>query len=164
MDLPVSIQTSDDVKALFDYRDGQLFWKVKPRVNVSLGSVAGWLNEKTGYLKISYQRKSYLAHRLIFLYHHGYLPEIVDHIDNNQTNNQIENLRNASKSENGWNRNVNKNNKLGVKGVVFVDGGYRATICSNKKTKYLGRYKTLEQAKKIVSEARDKYHQEYARQ
>jgi len=56
---------------------------------------------------------------LIFLYHHGYLPKFVDHIDGNKKNNRIENLREATKSQNAMNQKVSTRNTSGIKGVMW---------------------------------------------
>ena len=48
-----------------------------------------------------------------------YIPNIVDHIDGNSSNNCIENLRDANKAQNGWNSKLNKNNSSGIRGVSW---------------------------------------------
>ncbi len=45
--------------------------------------------------------------------------KFVDHIDNCKTNNNIENLRWATCSENGQNKNMRKNNTSGMKGALW---------------------------------------------
>ena len=81
--------TQDYVKQLFEYRDGELYWKVKYSQRVKIGAKAGALDGDE-YFRISINGKRYLNHRLIFLMHHGYLPEYLDHIDGNPSNNKIE--------------------------------------------------------------------------
>ena len=85
--------TQKEVCDYFDYVDGILYWKVQKANAIKIGQAAGSLDERTGYYRIHINSKMYKTHRLIFLYHHGYLPNYVDHIDNNRTNNRIENLR-----------------------------------------------------------------------
>jgi len=48
------------------------------------------------YLRVCIDGKPQALHRMIFLYHHGYLPKVTDHIDGNRLNNRIENLRDVS--------------------------------------------------------------------
>ena len=100
--------TKDNVKELFDYKDGNLYWK-------KTGKKAGCA---TQYVRVGYQKKKYLAHRIIWLWHNGEWPDVCDHIDQNPLNNRIENLRSVTKAEN------NLNNKAA--GVAFDkrSGGY----------------------------------------
>ena len=63
---------------------------------------------------------------------------LIDHIDNNKTNNHIDNLRLATHSENICNQKVNKNNlSTGYKNIKLINGikcnTYRVSI--KKKTK-----------------------------
>lgn len=113
--------TQDLVKELFTYKNGNLYWKVHiPRSTMKINDKAGSLNKNNGYYKIKINQKLYLGHRLIFLYHHGYLPKYVDHIDGNKQNNNIENLREITKSQNGMNRKSNKNSSSKYKGVSWA--------------------------------------------
>lgn len=106
------------VKDLFDYYDGKLFWKVRKSDKTKIGSEAG-SKQSNGYVKIRIDGKSYRLHRLVYLYHHGILPEYIDHIDGNPSNNLIENLRPATLRENGLNRTKQLNNTSGYKGVYL---------------------------------------------
>lgn len=95
--------TQKYVRSLFDYKDGNLYWKVRKAYRIKIGDLAGYVNI-TGYQEVIIDGKSYKAHRLIFLYHHGYLPKFLDHIDCNKLNNDINNLREATKSQNKMNQ------------------------------------------------------------
>ena len=87
---------------LFDYKDGQLLNKTKRRSQVEIGAPAGHKTVR-GYVNIRVDGKMYKAHRLIYLYHHGVMPDMVDHIDCDRANNRIENLRRLHQSEReGW--------------------------------------------------------------
>src|SRR6266852_7527020 len=55
------------------------------------------------YIHINIDRKTYKGHRLAWLYIHGYMPDFVDHKDNNGLHNWITNLREATRSQNGAN-------------------------------------------------------------
>lgn len=64
-----------------------------------------WLDKSSGYYKNA-QVKPHSLHRQVWIYHNGDIPQgyVIDHIDRNRANNQIENLRLATQSEN--NKNV----------------------------------------------------------
>jgi hypothetical protein len=139
---------------VFSYQDGELIRK---------GKVAGSIN-KRGYRCIYLDTKIYKAHRLIFLYHHGYLPEQVDHVDGNKLNNRIENLRAANNSVNMMNRGLMKNNTSGSKGVFWCKDyqKWRVAVRINKKLRSFGRFEDIELAELVAIEVRNKYHKEFA--
>ena len=74
------------------------------------------------------QRHLLYLHQLVFLVNHGYLPTIVDHIDNDITNNSIDNLRGVTYSQNAMNRKIGKNNTSGFKGITKNGNGWRSQI------------------------------------
>ena len=140
--------TQKQVKELFDYRDGELYWKESRGNRVRAGDLAGYV-QNNGYRAININNKLYKAHRLIFLYHHGYLPKTLDHIDGDRLNNSIGNLREATNGENQMNRKKNKsmNEKTTTskyKGVTWDKDKqkWRSRIQNNKKLKHLGYFKS----------------------
>ena len=74
---------------LFEYRDGALYWRVKPCRRDPIGMKAGAFDASRGYTTVGYQRKRYYIHRLIFLMHNGFMPSEVDHIDGDKSNNRV---------------------------------------------------------------------------
>lgn len=158
------ILSQEYLKQLFDYKDGHLYWKVAKSKNTIIDSKTG-STDKYGYLRTSIDGKSYKTHRLIFLYHHGYLPYRVDHADNNPKNNQINNLRQATVSQNQYNQKLRSDNKSGCKGVYWIsrEKKWAVSLYVAKEKKNLGYFDDLELACLVAQEARDKYHGEYAR-
>ena len=138
--------TQEYVRSLFNYRDRNLYWKVKKANNVKIGDLAGNVN-KRGYRAIRINSKPYLAHRLIFLWHHGHIPEFLDHIDCNPSNNAIDNLREATRSQNYGNSKKQKfyNDKPTssiYKGVSLhkATKKWEVQIMINGKKKHIGRF------------------------
>ena len=156
------IITQDYVKQLFEYRDGVLYWKVN-KGKVRLGQKAGTLNNN--YYRVQINGKQYRNHRIIFLMHHGFLPKHLDHIDGNKLNNKIENLREATHSQNMMNVKIKKNNTSGTKGVCFDKQRKKwlVRITIQNKDIHLGRFDDLELAELVAIEGRDKYHKSFAR-
>lgn len=137
--------TQDLLKELFDYReDGNLIRRVTKAPNAKNGDVAGWISPNE-YSQVSINNKLYLTHRVIFLYHHGYLPKEIDHVDRDPSNNQIENLREITKSQNQMNAKKHKDGcSSRFKGVNynFQNKNWAAKITIDYKQKYLGSYKS----------------------
>lgn len=109
----------EQVREKFNYHNGELIWRYSPSNNTPAGSVAGSLNSN-GYLLVSVNDITYRVHRLIWLWHYGYLPENdIDHINRDKSYNFIENLREVSRQCNMRNIGNLKNNTSGVKGVYW---------------------------------------------
>ena len=102
--------TQEIVKEHFDYDPSGWLIRKKAYRNVGVGKRAGWIG-LDGYVAIMFQRKVIRAHRLIFLWHHGYLPALIDHIDGDKANNKIENLRETTKRANSLNSERSRNAK-----------------------------------------------------
>jgi hypothetical protein len=157
--------TQQLLKELFYYRDGELYWKFSVSRNVKAGAIAGTV-KGNGYRNIKIKSKQYLVHRIIFLYHHGYVPEFLDHINTNKLDNRIENLREATKEQNNRNCPKRKDNTSGIKGVHWDSATKKwlaKVAVGNGVQKYLGRYDDIELAQLVIEEARDKYHKEFAK-
>lgn len=139
---------------LFEYRDGHLYW-LKPNSNrVKIGQKAGSEDNK-GYRRVRVSGKDYLAHRLIFLYHHGWLPEFVDHKDRDPRNNRIENLRPLTHSQNIAN-GKSTTSSSGYRGVTALKNGkFVAQIMKNYKNHHLGQFDSAEEAHQAYLRARD---------
>lgn len=141
---------------------GLLTWKVS-RGKAKAGNIAGVLDIKNGYIKISVYGKSYSAHRLAFLYIHGkFNKNEIDHINGIKNDNRLENLREVSHAENQQNRRKpNSINKTGYLGVSLYkkSNQFRAFICVNKINRHLGIFDTPEQAHEAYLNAKRKLHE-----
>ena len=160
--------TQERLKELFDYQDGNLVWKVKKASCVNIGTIAGWANRDVHgqqYMNIQLDKKAYKLHRLVFMYHYGYFPLKVDHIDGNRFNNKIENLREVNASQNAQNSKFRKSNKSGYKNVSFEkrNNKWRVTLQVDGVAKSFGYYEDIELAGLVAAEARNKFCGQYAR-
>jgi len=152
--------TQTNLHNYFDYKEGVLYWKVSKKC-VNKGGIAGHADCLRPYVRITIDGQKYLAHRLIFMMFHGYIPEIIDHINGNKNDNRIENLRAATKSQNNYNTKP-KNN---FKNVSFYarTGKWQVQIRYDKKVLHLGYFDNVELAELVATEARNKYHGKFAR-
>jgi len=114
------------------------------------------------------ESKKLTVHRLVCSAFHlnPHSKPCVDHIDNNKTNNHIQNLRWVTHSENGMNQSKHCNNKSGATGVYWHKHGKKwcATIQIDGITKHLGYFRSLEKAKKARITAVDKMFGSFANQ
>jgi hypothetical protein len=153
--------TQDYLCQLFDYKNGELFWKNHKYKALNGRKVGANLE---GYVVTAIKKKPIYNHRIIFMMFHGYFPYHIDHINGIKNDNRIENLRPATKIQNAYNRKTSKNNTSGAKGVRWDKKLNRwiAKINVDGKQKYFGSFKDIELAELVVTEARNKYHGEFA--
>lgn len=126
----------------------------------------GCINSQ-GYLRVKIGRQVYLAHRLVWkIYTGNEPPPMIDHIDGDPLNNRISNLREASHGNNQQNKGRQINNTSGHKGVSWsrAHKSWQASIMNAGESVWLGRYKILDDAVKVVADARNRLHGEFARQ
>ena len=156
--------TKEFLHEIFDYSDGMLIWKSQLSYRGKVGTVAGNLR-KDGYRQIGIKKTDYLAHRLIYLYFYGEMPNYVDHIDGNPQNNKIENLRKCTNQQNSFNAATSKNNTSGIKGVSWDKSRkkWQAKCMMNRKTIHLGRFDDRESAALALRSWREQNHGQFAR-
>ena len=166
------ILTQEDVKELFEYRDGDLYWKIdiycgeSNKIHkIKIGDKAGGIRLKQNiyYKVVTYQGIKYKISRLIFLMFNGYLPEYITYKDGNTSNTRIENLIEANLSQVSCRRKLPVNKTTDYRGVHFIkiNNKYKASITVYRKTINLGCYDTPEEASKVYEEARLKYRGEF---
>lgn len=117
-------------------------------------TLSGSKKNNNQYYTIDIKRKKLKVHRLFFYHRHGYLPNLVDHKDRNRINNNIENLRELTKSENSRNADKMKTETTSkYKGVCWVNKRKRweARVQVNGKSKFLGYFKDEDEAGEIVN-------------
>lgn len=149
-------------KEFFEYKDGTLIWRKTSGTRGLKGSVAG-KKRKDGYYDVGLKGKYYLVHRIIYALHNNYLPEIVDHINRDVSDNRIENLRESDYNKNIWNSGISTSNKSGVKGIRKTKNNkYEARIAINGKTIQVGTFESIDVAKAALQLVRQKEHGEHA--
>ena len=135
------------VQHYFTYAGGKLFWKNTSNKRTDLKNKQVGNISDPGYYKTSINNTSYYVHQLIFLYHHGVMPEMVDHENHNRLDNRIENLRGVDRNTSARNYPKRIDNKTGQTGVLRTKfGKYRAYINYDKVRYQLGEYVLLADA------------------
>lgn len=143
--------TQEYVRSLFEYdpETGVLTWKERPREHFSsdriwngtntrcAGRPTGRRANSDGYLDVCIDGVLYKAHRIIWLWCNGTMPNEVDHDNGVRSDNRIDNLRDSSRAGNMKNKGMRKDNRSGVTGVgwhakdrrwvahIKVDGKFR---------------------------------------
>jgi len=116
--------------------------------------------DKKDYRCVRINNKLYSYHRLVYFLHNNdwdihdtCCDNSIDHIDRDKSNNNIENLRNATHKQNMWNRDC--------KGYSFNKGRgkYEAKIMVEGKKKYLGLFMTERAAAEAYLQAKAVHHQ-----
>ena len=144
--------------------DGEIYaWKCARVKNPYWRKIKYGVN-KDGYYysRLTHNKiqKCYQVHRVIYKFnnpewdiHDSSSDNQVDHIDNCRTNNNIENLRIVTNSE-------NQQNRPSTKGYHFCknEQKYKSSIQINKKPIHLGYYDTIDEARDAYLIGKEKYH------
>jgi hypothetical protein len=138
----------------YDPATGEFRWRAF-RTNpqrIKEGQLAG--QGKPGeYGEIMILGRKFQAHRLAWFYMKKRWPTaLVDHKNGSKSDNRWENLREASRSQNGHNRSPGTNNKSGFVGVYPHGKKWRATVRVSGKSIHLGTFATREDAIKARQE------------
>lgn len=147
--------TQGRLKELLHYEPGTgcFTWRLPSSVS-KVGDRAGG-SHGLGYRSIGVDYNKYLEHTLAWVYMTGEWPENeVDHINGEKSDNRWENLRAATRSENGHNKPAGRKSRTGFPGVYPHGGLYRARIHIEKETIDLGGHKTIAEARvaRLLSE------------
>lgn len=137
------------------------FHVIKDHENYEVSNLGNIRNTKTGrilkphvtnggYCNVSLNRKLKLIHQLVaksFLENPNNL-EVVDHINNDKTDNSVNNLRYATIQQNCRNKILSSNNTSGYKGVSWYKPlhKWKASITIDKKKNHIGYFCTIEEA------------------
>ena len=171
-------QMSDIVKVIYGKHES---WKtIRDYENYSVSSFGRVYSNKTnrilkpgrntgGYYHVDLCKngkgKPHLINRLVAI---AFLPNhdnksMVDHIDGNKTNNNIINLRWATRSQNSYNQDIHKDNTTGFKGVTWYKSRqkYVAQIRINGKNKHLGYFQRAEDASQAYDAKAKEIHKEF---
>ena len=153
--------TAERVRELlvYDLETGDFVRRVT-QGSARAGAAAGTLDSK-GYVRIRVDGRKYAAHRLAWLWMKGKWPVgQIDHRNHIRCDNRFDNLRNATHGQNkanaqGWAAS-------GFKGVIKRGNRWVAQITHNGPTRYLGLFKTPEEAHAAYCQAAAKLFGDFA--
>jgi len=157
----------------YDPESGKLIWKHREETSPHLktwnkkyaGKIAGSLH-RSGYIKVTFYPRTFLAHRIAWLLYYGEDPTSeIDHKNRNTVDNRIANLRLATPASNRWNSKMSRNNTSGHPGVYFITANkrrqWRATVNINGKNICIGHYDTMEEAIEAYRKAANEHRGEF---
>lgn len=123
----------------YDPETGVWTWLNPPNHNTRLKGQQAGNRRNDGYLRIRIGGCLYYSSHLANLYMTGFLPkEEMDHKDRDPSNDKWTNLREATSSQNKFNRTYD-----GLRGVYRSGSNWYASV---GRSNYLGLFKTLEEA------------------
>lgn len=100
----------------YDADTGLLWWRIGDHGRI-LNRHVGCTRRDKGRMVMQFRNKVYYVHRIVWCMHYGHpVPDVIDHIDRDATNNRLNNLREATFSINNLNTNY---------GVTYRRGGWR---------------------------------------
>lgn len=159
------IVSREDITQTVQYcAETGIFYALDRRRGAEIGEPVGYVSP-TGYVYLSIKNIRMLAHRVAWFLQHNEWPLVIDHINGNPGDNRISNLRSTNQTFNRANSRVGISNSTGFKGVTWCKRGkcYRAQICINRRNKFLGHFKTPEEAHKAYLRAAQELFGEFAR-
>lgn len=153
----------------FDPLTGVFTCKQRYNASSKVGHIVGTTTQnqnKEHYVTINFLGSTYPAHRLAWLYTHGYMPEkLIDHIDHNRTNNAISNLRETDHHTNMKNKSKYVTNITGYPGVERHGCNWKARIGVEGTKVLLGVFSTFEEAvaARKAGEKLERYHRNHGK-
>jgi len=164
----MSTLTVEEVRSALDYdpETGVFVWKWRQDKSLRWnhkhpGNTAG-TKDFRGAIRISINKKLYIAHRLAWFVTYGAWPSgELDHINQNPSDNRICNLREVTREHNQQNISCSrKGSKSKVKGVFWDKQRqrWRARIFENGLDHYLGSFTCKLAAKIVYEDARRRLH------
>lgn len=143
---------------LFEYKDGEIYWKESPARGVKEGQKAGTPTKYGDLVGVIGQR--FYKHKLIYTMFHGYYPTgTVIFIDGNRFNYRIENLKEVTRARALTKSRIRKDNISGYKGVSWSNSRNKwvSVIVRNKQRKHLGYFKDKEIANEFYQKEAANY-------
>lgn len=135
------IEHSELIRILnYDGATGVFHWRIATARKIKIGQVAG-TPHSAGYVTITLYNQTYYAHSLAWFYVYKLWPTMLpDHINRNKSDNSINNLREATYSQNAGNTRPHIDSMVPYKGVRKMRSKFQSRLYDGVKTHYLGTF------------------------
>lgn len=155
----------------YDENTGILYWRERTVDNhPSASRLAQWNGKNAGkraftslntngYYQGKMHGRNLLAHRVIFLYVAGYIPDQIDHDNRIRTDNRWINLIESNYTKNMQNKTAYATNSSGMSGVTYDRDAQirRVRINANGLRIHLGRFTSYDEAAAARLSAEQQY-------
>lgn len=139
----IEYPTRSELSEIFNYdRETGILSGKETRGNRKAGKPVGH-KCTTGYLQVRLLGKNLSVARICWIIAVGTLPDQIDHINRDKTDNRLCNLRESCQTRNQRNKATQKNNTSGKKGVSFdrQSGLWKVRIGAGNKRVTIGMFK-----------------------
>lgn len=163
--------TQERLKELFEYEEDTGRLRRLKAIGAKKSGSYATSKTKQGYLQAQIDGRTYTVHRLVYLYHFGEFPTMLDHINSDKVDNRLTNLRVATSTQNACNTKKRKDNTSGTKGITYCNTHKAWLAKVNKDSKvvvsktFKGSFddETIKQeAINWITTARQQHHGEFA--
>lgn len=128
----------------YDPNTGQLWWTCEGGFHRDTTKPIGSFNGR-GYFQVTTPYCNLRVHQICWYFIYCEWPSmLVDHVDNDRTNNKPDNLRLATLSQNSGNSNPHKDGSSKYKGVCWAEANGR--WLARCRSKYIGLFESEEEA------------------
>lgn len=151
--------TKEVLQQLFEYKDGEIYWKESPAQGVKKGQKTGTPTKRGDFVGVLGKR--FYKHKLIFTMFYGYYPGTIVFKDGNRSNCRIENLKEVTRARALTKSRIRKDNVSGYKGVSWSNSRKKwvGVIVRDKQRKHLGYFEDKEIANEFYQKEAANYNQ-----
>lgn len=157
--------TQEEAKYWFRYKDGKVYWIRSPNTKIAVGDEAGYISyiNKKPFRRIIFKGKVYSTAKIVFLLHHGYFPKKIFYVDGNSMNTNFTNIRASTDALHSYTKSITRS-KTGYRNIYYEKrrSKYLVSLIVDKKCKFIGYYKNIDDAKEAYNLAARKIYGDFA--
>jgi hypothetical protein len=159
------LPSQERLMELFEYNGDGGLKRLVSAGNQKAGIIAYGKREKCGRRRLLVDGEHYLFHRVLWKLIYGNEPKFIDHINQDPSDNRIENLRQVDKCSNSRHQKLPINNTSGFFGVSWhADmGKWVSKICVNSKKVHAGYHTNIKDAVLAYNEKCNELHGEFGK-